>query len=122
MARITLTGAEFETLRDSHDDVRAHYGGRGMYGETCLGYVGSEPHLFIFDLAKLLVERESGKPDGVAYSDPTADEIRDEMERLGLGSTDSMGLSTIYYFRSIEVEPGVCDEDDVFQPASEDEE
>lgn len=105
MARITLTRSEFDSLRDRYDDVRSSYGGRGMYGKTCLGYVGSEPHLFIFDLARLLAERDM---DGPLY----ADDIRYEIESLGFPSTDSMGFDTIYYFRSIEVEPGDEEDDD----------
>lgn len=97
MARITLTRAEFEVLSDIHDDVRAHYSGRGMYGDTCLGYVGSEPHLFIFDLARLLAERDL---DGPIY----ADDVRREIESLSFPGTDGMGYDTIYYWRSIEVE------------------
>ena len=116
MARITLTKDEYQELTYSYDDgeqIRAHYGGRGMCGKTCLAYVGSDPHLFIFDLAKLLVERDSGKAEGTAYSDPTADEVRDRMDWVGLGSTDSMGYDTVYYWRGIEVDiPEVEDEDD----------
>lgn len=100
----TLTRDEYRELTYSFDDVRSDYSGRGMYGDTCLGYVGSEPHLFIFDLAKLLVERDSGESD--------ADEIRDKMERLGLGRTDSMGYETIYYFPSITVESADDEEDE----------
>lgn len=113
MAHTTLTKYEYTDLTDLHDGVRAHYGGRGMYGDTCLAYVGDEPYLFLFDLAKILVERDSGKSDGSAYSDPTADEIRDKIDRLGGGSSDSMGMGTVYYWRGIEVDiPEGEDEDD----------
>jgi hypothetical protein len=106
MARITLDHKEFNQLDDLHDGLRRDYSGRGMYGDTCLGYVGSEPHLFMHDLAVLLVERDS---DGVV----TADEIRYEMENtIGSPSTDSMGLDGIYYFPSVAVEPLGDDEDD----------
>lgn len=108
----TLTRDEYRELTYSHDDVRSGYSGRGMYGDTCLAYVGSEPHLFLFDLAKLLLERDSGKSANVAYPDPTADEVRDKMERLGLGSQDSMGYDTVYYWQSITVEPGDEEEDE----------
>lgn len=86
-----------------------------MYGDTCLAYVGDEPYLFLFDLAKILVERDSGKSEGTA--DPTADEIlfdiRDKIDRLGGGSSDSMGMGTVYYWRGIEVDiPEGEDEDD----------
>ena len=75
-----------------------------MYGDTCLAYVGSEPHLFLFDLAELLLGREGEEADASA--------IRDKMERLGLGSQDSMGYDTVYYWRSITVEPGDEEEED----------
>jgi hypothetical protein len=98
MAHTTLTKFEYTDLTDLHDGVRAHYGGRGMYGKTCLAYVGDEPHLFLFDLAKVLVERDS------AELPATADEIRDKLDRLGGGSSDSMGMGTVYYWRGIEVD------------------
>jgi hypothetical protein len=113
MARITLDHKEFNQLDDLHDGLRRDYSGRGMYGDTCLGYVGSELHLFMHDLAVLLVERDSGKHTGTAYSDPTADEIRYELENtIGSPSTDSMGYDTIYYLPSVAVEPLGDDEDD----------
>jgi hypothetical protein len=106
MARITLDHKEFNQLDDLHDGLRRDYSGRGMYGDTCLGYVGSESHLFMHDLAVLIAERDN---DGTV----TADEIRYELENtIGSPSTDSMGYDTIYYLPSVAVEPLGDDEDD----------
>lgn len=101
-----LSKDEYQELTYLYDEEELYprYSGRGMYGDTCLGYVGSEPHLFVFDLAKILAERDIEEPD--------ADDIRSEMSRLGSGSTDSMGYDTIYYFRSIQVDVPEEDEDD----------
>lgn len=100
----TLTRDEYTTLAFAHDGVRSSYGGRGMYGDTCLAYTGSEPLLFIFDLAEVLVLRDN--------DDPAVDDIRYELDRLGMGRTDSMGRGTVHYWPSITVEPGDDDEDD----------
>lgn len=106
MARITLTHKEFSQLDNLHYGLRHDYSGRGMYGDTCLGYVGSEPHLFMHDLAVLIAERDN---DGIV----TADDVRYEMENtIGSPSSDSMGRDGIYYFPSVAVEPLEDDEDD----------
>lgn len=107
MAPIILTLTEFEYLSDLYDEeaLYPYYSGRGMYGKTCLGYVGSDSALFIFDLAKLLAERDTS-------IEASADDVREMMESLGSGSKDSMGLDTITYFRSIGVEPGAKQEEE----------
>lgn len=94
-----LTRSEYEELTyiyDEEEELYPDYSGRGMYGDTCLGYCGEDPALFVFDLAKIIASRDTESP-GV-------EDIRDQISRLGLGSKDSMGLDTIYYYRSIQVE------------------
>ena len=58
----------------SEDDLRENYSGRGMYGSTCYGIVTDDP-----------------------------EELIDRAIELGLRGecTDSMGLSTIVYWKNI---------------------
>lgn len=98
----TLSRELYDELLYLHDEdeVSPGYSGRGMYGDTCLGYHGSQPMLFVFDLARLLA------------GDDDADEIRREIsERLSRFSTDSMGRGTIFYWPSVRVE-GAEEEDE----------
>ena len=105
MARITLTASEFATLQEYYEDLRPYYSGRGMYDDTCLGYVGGDPHLFMHDLARIIVERDL---DGYVFGD----DIRNQLGRLGAPVTDSMGRSTIYYLPHVQVEEGVEPDED----------
>lgn len=105
MARITLSRDEYITLRDRHYGVRAAYSGRGMYGDTCLAYTGEDLPSFLYDLAEVLEERDS-------YPDEA--DVRDRMERIGEGSSDSMGRGVVHYWQSIQVEDALelMDDDD----------
>lgn len=92
-----LSTDQFERLQDAVGELYPDYSGRGMYGATCLGYVTDDgPAQFQLQLAKVL----AGGEDKTL----TVDEVSDAMEYLGSPSSDSMGLSTIYYYRGIQVE------------------
>lgn len=64
-------------------DVRDDYSGRGMYGATCLAVVGDNYVLEVF-------------LEGARFYGIDA--------RLGNMAQDSMGLSHVFYWPSIEVE------------------
>lgn len=67
------------------DDIRTDYSGRGMFGETCFGIVGGDQEYagFLLELAE----------DDKKLAKRLADSV----------STDSMGMETIYYWRSLKL-------------------
>lgn len=116
--KLTLTREEFDELTYSVDtdwedpDFRDDYSGRGMYGDTCFGYVGSNPGPVALELAitfaKKEVEGSSTNASDYGFEDSVA-EIREAMSLVGAPRQDSMGLSTIYYWPNIQVEPAMAD-------------
>lgn len=76
-------------------EIRTDYSGRGMYGATCAGIVGS-----ISDLIQFVLEVKDLEDD---------DDKVELLEDLPNVSKDSMGYDTIFYWQGIEGEP----EDDV---------
>lgn len=70
-------------LRTVDEDARVtcSYSGRGMYGETCVGFVAQTTHLVLAAVIEVM------RPEGVS-----ALEVGDAMY------TDNMGLSFIGYF------------------------
>lgn len=104
-----ITADQLDDLVDRAEvalDVRADYSGRAMYGRTCVGLVGS-----IGDFAGFMIElgRRVAVDDdaGVEY-DELAQAIQSDVR------TDSMGLSTIFYFPQVRRanEPNEADEPD----------
>ncbi|TXH53642.1 MAG: hypothetical protein E6Q97_12815 [Desulfurellales bacterium] len=82
----TAAALEDELLGYLDDlDVRTDYSGRGMYGETCLGLVTSQP-MAILGWRFALVLDELGL---------------DPYEVLVKARTDSMGYDTITYFPGV---------------------
>jgi len=76
----------------AEDDIRWDYSGRGMYGQTCFGIVGS-----LLDYTGFLLQLASdttGDRWDVAY---------DLSQRV---NTDSMAMQTIFYFPGIKVTDG----------------
>ena len=65
-------------------EVRTDHSGRGMYGKTCVGVTGT-----VRGLLEMIVS--------------ITDDDRELAEHLTEVSTDSMGLSTIYYWTKITV-------------------
>lgn len=99
---MTLSAADVAALREKHEGVTIRYSGRGMYGATCVGYVGDDPILFAFDLALAT--------GGLSWSGPiTPGDLRDEMEYLGPPCSDSMGRSTIWYWTRVTVAEDVTE-------------
>lgn len=78
-----------EELQDYDPSARVHldYSGRGMYGETCVGFVAHSTHLIHAVVADIF------RADGLTLRDVAL-----------LMSTDNMGLSYIGYFRDAVVE------------------
>lgn len=102
--KLTVTPKTLFDLQQFEPDseIRTDYSGRGMYGRTCVGYVGSDVIMFAFRLAVTLAEQ---------INDPAElFDVEDMLERMGDPSTDSMGYSTIYYWPNITV-TGTEDED-----------
>lgn len=95
-----LTSEDIEILEEFADgmDVTfyADYSGRGMYGDTCIGFVTGELNRFLLEFGAFFNESNSLSFD----IGPFAERIR----------TDNMGYDTIVYF------PGIT------APALEDEE
>ena len=85
------------------DQVRWDYSGRGMYGRTCFGFVGSIRQLTAFAYC---LGYASGELHG--SDDPRNWDEADELETvytdlLADVTTDNMGYDTIFYFPSVEV-------------------
>lgn len=70
-------------------EVRFDYGGRGMYGSTCPGVVGSLSDFLLFVLAIDAIVREE---DDIPYVSDAACYLAERV------CTDSMGYDTIYYW------------------------
>lgn len=77
---------------DNEINFRDNYSGRGMYGRSCIGIVGSAKDLMILCVA--LFQREGDVSDAVAEVglDPWLDI-----------HWDSMGMDMIYYWPDISV-------------------
>lgn len=77
------------------EDTRWGYSGRGMYGRTCFGFVGSMDQYGRFLIA--LVQNGYYEHDDIEEGGDVAKEFADRV------STDSMGYDTIFYFPGIQV-------------------
>jgi hypothetical protein len=102
---LILSAADVAALHDRHEGVRIRYSGRGMYGSECVGVIADDPVLFAFDLAVL-----TGGTDWA--DDTTPGDLRDELENLGPPCSDSMGLSTIWYWTRVTVAADVADDEE----------
>lgn len=81
---------EVEVDTGSDDVVREDYSGRGMYGATCFGVVVASYELLQVGVAiERLLSRHNSDDDTIKL--------------LKSASTDSMGMSTIVYFRGFEL-------------------
>lgn len=100
MTTITITEEQLESViawlaeRDVYDadeiSVRTDYSGRAMYGRTCVGFVAPNALIPLVTIALFHVVAEQ---EGDA----------DALELIGRAATDSMGMSTIVYFPSLQV-------------------
>lgn len=90
---ITLT---FQAILDAlsmagidEDDFRDDYSGRGMYGKTCFGIVGTASDFALFCAAVGWCAREA---------------LMNDWDWVGNVRSDSMGRSTIWYWPGVQVE------------------
>ena len=89
-----------EEFANEYDcELRTHYSGRGMYGQSCIGFVTD---LSLFSLGLELALFLDGK---------NKTELIDTFSRARVNE-DSMGLSSITYFPSIQAEEQDEDEDE----------
>lgn len=101
MAKHEISRSVLEEVLENVDvELRETYSGRGMYGDTCIGVVGEQSELETFEreLAKAATLEKYGV-DNMLSAEPV---IEDFIEELGAIAdsrrTDSMGMSTIYYY------------------------
>jgi hypothetical protein len=89
LSRERVRDAAYQADLEPDDAIREDYSGRAMYGEKCFGLVGHPSDLLRFFVALLEAEIEDdGNPEVASL---LADRVR----------TDSLGLSTIYYFPGV---------------------
>lgn len=92
-----------ELIVDLHDEedfqVRVNYSGRGMFGEECLGIVGSDTTTVIYKIMEAIMDEYGDEKD-------TQLELFHELaEMLSDGSgQDSMGQQCIVYFPYVEID------------------
>lgn len=101
---LILSATDVAALRERHEGVTTRYSGRGMYGATCVGVVADDPILFAFDLALLVYRHDSdGDLTDIYAGELRPGDLRDELEHVGAPCSDSMGLSTIWYWTRVTV-------------------
>lgn len=109
MTEYELNPSDVEEIREQlanslgfrEDDIRPDYSGRGMFGKTCLGFVGHDCTRFAFELAVILARSEFGLDDD---EQPDLDALREALDEIvGPPSTDSMATQTIFYWPNITV-------------------
>lgn len=86
---LVMKAAEIADLGD--DSIQENYRGRGMYGASCFGIVGSMRDLTRFMVALTCLEMQ--ETDETSCAENLADNV----------ATDSMGYSTIFYFPGIKL-------------------
>lgn len=104
MAKYEISRSTLEDALNQTDvELRENYSGRGMYGDTCIGVVGDQDALEVFEqeLAKAatLAKYEDHHPTD--YSDPEAviETFIEELHNVAASRrTDSMGMDAIWYY------------------------
>ena len=92
-----ITAAMVESAAaDVGGEFRDNYSGRGMYGRECVGIVaeGWQEDEIINSLVEQVLDNEYDGDDD--YYDDARDDVSGRM------SSDSMGLSAIFYFRGVQ--------------------
>lgn len=92
-----------DLIVDLHDEddfqVRVDYSGRGMFGEECLGIVGSNASKIIYKIMNAIIDN---------YSDSEGEQLelfKELTKILSYGyEQDSMGLNIIVYFPDVEID------------------
>lgn len=78
------------------DDTRLDYSGKGMYGKTCFGIVGTLENLLLFAV-EIARQVEAAEQTGEDHP------LDDFLCRIHEVSTDSMGRSQIFYWPYVHV-------------------
>jgi hypothetical protein len=125
MTQFTISADEYKELSyaisqcrygdDLVEGLYPYYSGRGMFGNTCFGWVGDDIASVQLELAHLLVQKrwkEYGKLEADQDANDMIEELREVLDDIGSPTTDNMGRSVIHYWRGVQVEPGVKTEDD----------
>ncbi len=88
-------------VAETSDSVRfrSSYSGRGMYGASCVGIVGSYSACQEV-IAEVIIEAKNDDED-------LADEFDNLVRGLLAFEQDSMGTDVILYWSHIEYEPGI---------------
>lgn len=107
MSKLHITLDQLDNIAMSVDiDIEAEvwvdYSGRGMYGQTCLGYTGGSLVTFVAALALQ-----------IATSDASAWDLIETIGEIGDGQQDSMGTGRIVYWPHIVVDDAEEAEDDI---------
>ena len=92
-----------ELIVDLHDGedflVRVNYSGRGMFGEECLGIVGSDTTTVIYKIMDAIMDEYCDEKDTqLALFHELAEMLSDGSEQ------DSMGQQCIVYFPYVEID------------------
>ena len=89
-----LSALEWADMEEE-DGPRWGYSGRGMYGRTCFGFVGTMEDYSRFLLG--LVDVFYDQTEDIAVATELAGHFAERV------ATDSMGYSTIFYFPGIQI-------------------
>ena len=108
MTKLSIQALIMDACRD-HGDVsfRNDYSGRGMYGRTCIGIVGTRANcqVVIYEVMRELIDRLYDV--AVDGDEQEASNLRDEVHEcteqlIKQSREDSMGLDLIVYWPNIE--------------------
>lgn len=95
-------GVTIQEISESMDvDFRDDYSGRGMYGETCVGVVGSPSELMdvIIEVIKVLANDMVNAIEHNPYA--PLDDFEKAVDKLFSYRTGHMGMDMIFYWPDI---------------------
>jgi hypothetical protein len=99
MATINDSNVFIEIAENISDDVRVDYSGRGMYGRTCVGFVGGVSDLVAFVVD--VTEEYAYQVERDGEVDPDLALIKNHLYGV---EVDSMGTDSIFYWPTIRTE------------------
>lgn len=91
LQQIDVALCEADLFED--EDVRNDYSGRGMYGKECFGITCGQEQLIKFVVAYAIAAAERGETD---------------LDWLSDVRSDSMGMSTIWYWPNVQLVTGLA--------------
>lgn len=107
MAKHEISRSVLEEVLENVDvELREDYSGRGMYGDTCIGVVGEHDELENFEreLAKAATLDKYNGLSNMAVAEDVIEDFIEELEAIaGQRRSDSMGMSSIYYYPRLTV-------------------